>query len=164
MATTLKSQTIKNLIQGVSQQPDVLRKPEQLKEQVNCMSSEVKGIIRRPSTYFVDTVTYDTTNPYFIHTIDRDEEERYAVVFNTTGISAFTLDGTPITVNVEAGTSLNYIQSTNPKSVLKVITVADYTFICNTEVITALSDTVDTSPMASNVALFNSETFKICEV
>ena len=60
----------------------------------------------------------------------------------------------PITVNVEAGTSLNYIQSTNPKSVLKVITVADYTFICNTEVITALSDTVDTSPMASNVALF----------
>ena len=155
MATTLKSQTIKNLIQGVSQQPDVLRKPEQLKEQVNCVSSEVKGIIRRPSTYFVDTVTYDTTNPYFIHTIDRDEEERYAIVFNTTGISAFALDGTPITVNVEAGTSLNYIQSTNPKSVLKVITVADYTFICNTEVITALSDTVDTSPMASNVALFN---------
>lgn len=155
MATTLKSQTIKNLIQGVSQQPDVLRKPEQLKEQVNCVSSEVKGIIRRPSTYFVDTVTYDTTNPYFIHTIDRDEEERYALVFNTTGISAFALDGTPITVNVEAGTSLNYIQSTNPKSVLKVITVADYTFICNTEVITALSDTVDTFPMASNVALFN---------
>ena len=111
MATILKSQTIKNLIQGVSQQPDVLRKPEQLEEQVNCVSSEVKGIIRRPSTNFIDTVTYTTTNPYFIHTIDRDEDERYAIVFNTTGISAFLLDGTPITVNVEAGTSLNYIQS-----------------------------------------------------
>ena len=156
MATTLKSQTIKNLIQGVSQQPDVLKKPEQLEEQVNCISSEVKGIVRRPSTHFKGTVPYaypDT--PFFLHTVDRDEEEKYVVTFYDKGISAFKLDGTPIPVTVEPGTDLGYMFSVDPRKALKVITVADYTFVCNTEVETALSDTVDTYPMASNVGLFN---------
>ena len=40
MRNTRISQTIKNLISGISQQPDLLRLPEQLDQQVNGFSTE----------------------------------------------------------------------------------------------------------------------------
>lgn len=40
----LYSQSIKNFVQGVSQQPPLLRFPEQLEEQINGFSTEVSGL------------------------------------------------------------------------------------------------------------------------
>lgn len=44
MATNLYSQTIKNIVSGISQQPAILRLPEQLEEQINGYSTEVGGL------------------------------------------------------------------------------------------------------------------------
>lgn len=46
--TALYSQTIKNLVAGISQQPQVLRHPEQLNEQINGFSTEAAGLQKRP--------------------------------------------------------------------------------------------------------------------
>ena len=46
MATNLYSQTIKNIVSGISQQPAILRLPEQLEEQINGYSTEVGGLQR----------------------------------------------------------------------------------------------------------------------
>ncbi len=40
----LITQTIKNLVAGVSQQPPILRHPEQLEEQINGYSTEAGGL------------------------------------------------------------------------------------------------------------------------
>ena len=44
------SQTIKNIVAGISQQPPILRHAEQLEEQVNGYSTEADGLQKRPPT------------------------------------------------------------------------------------------------------------------
>ena len=44
---SLINQDIKNLVSGISQQPPILRHPEQLEEQVNGFSSEAAGLQKR---------------------------------------------------------------------------------------------------------------------
>ena len=49
---SLINQDIKNFVQGISQQPDTLRNPEQLDVQLNGYSSEANGLLKRPPTVF----------------------------------------------------------------------------------------------------------------
>ena len=52
MATKLISQSVKNLVQGISQQPPFVRYPEQLEEQVNGFSTEVDGLQKTTCTLY----------------------------------------------------------------------------------------------------------------
>ena len=49
----LVSRSIPNLVQGVSQQPEVLRLTSQASEQINGYSSVVEGLKKRPPTEYV---------------------------------------------------------------------------------------------------------------
>ena len=49
----LVSRTIPNLVQGVSQQPEVLRLSSQATSQVNGFSSVVEGLKKRPPTNYI---------------------------------------------------------------------------------------------------------------
>ena len=73
----LVSDSIPNLIQGVSQQPHALRSPSQLDAQENCFSSPVEGLVQRPPTEHVAVIS---TTPYtsaLIHTINRTVAPAY---------------------------------------------------------------------------------------
>lgn len=80
MATSggLYSQTVTNYRGGVSQQPDILRYPDQLKEQINAFPSLVDGLQKRPPTIHVkrlgNKIDYDSVN---YHIINRDDKEQY---------------------------------------------------------------------------------------
>ena len=76
----LVSRTIPNLVQGVSQQPEVLRLNSQAGEQVNGFSSVVEGLKKRPSTKHIKKLTGSSLSNAYIHTINRDTTERYVVV------------------------------------------------------------------------------------
>lgn len=128
----LISQSIKNLKSGISQQPDILRYPEQGELQVNGWSSETSGLRKRPPTIFdkvLGTASSFGTEP-LVHMINRDETEQYNIVFTGTGIKAFTLDGTEIAVTGD----MSYVTTQNPRDVLRMVTVADYTFITNSTI------------------------------
>ena len=49
----LVSRTIPNLVQGVSQQPEVLRLSSQATQQLNGFSSVVEGLKKRPPTNYI---------------------------------------------------------------------------------------------------------------
>lgn len=124
----LYTQSIKNLKGGISQQPDILRFSDQGEEQVNAWSSESEGLQKKPPSVFIkrlDSQGFSPT-PKF-HLINRDEEEQYYIVFNGSGIRVFELDGTEKTVNG----SMTYVTTSSPREDLRVVTVADYTFIVN---------------------------------
>ena len=78
----LVSRTIPNLVQGVSQQPEVLRLTSQASEQINGFSSVVEGLKKRPPTEYVAKLSSSSFGNAFIHTINRDVNERYIVVIN----------------------------------------------------------------------------------
>lgn len=125
----LISQSVKNLKGGISQQPDILRYPEQGAVQVNGWSSETEGLQRRPPLVFtkhLGPVGNFGTNP-LIHLINRDEQEQYYVVFTGTGIRVFDLQGNEKAVSLKS----SYANCANPREDLRMITVADYTFIVN---------------------------------
>ncbi|UCR90940.1 putative tail tubular protein B [Ralstonia phage RpY2] len=138
----LVTQTIKNLKGGISQQPDILRFPDQGEAQINGFSSEVEGLQKRPPSVHVKRLTTFTPGlKPLVKLINRDEFERYFVSFLPGGyISIVDLDGNAKTVNTPNGTG--YINSANPREDLRMVTVADYTFIINKKVTPALDGSV----------------------
>ncbi|EOV4167043.1 hypothetical protein ACONXC_001011 [Yersinia enterocolitica] len=125
----LISQEIKNLVGGISQQPDNLRFSEQGEQQINAFSSETDGLQKRPPTVFVKRLgdKASLSSKPLVHLINRDSTEQYYVVFTGTGIKVFDLKGKEYTVTGD----MDYATVSNPRDSLRMITVADYTFIVN---------------------------------
>ena len=132
----LVSQTIKNLKGGISQQPDILRFADQGARQVNCFSSEVGGLQKRPPA--VNVSRLGETHAFGVlplcHTINRDEQEQYAMFFNGDTLYAVDLLS-GARVPVEAPHGVGYIKTARPRNDLRMVTVADYTFIINKTVL-----------------------------
>ena len=140
----LINQDIKNFVQGISQQPPTLRDPEQLDEQLNGYSSEAGGLQKRPPTMLVSSLARkltENTKP-LVHFIDRDSNEKYIVLFTGNDIKVYDLQGNEKQINFAEGTK-PYIYTEKPRYNLKAITIADYTFICNTSQHTKMSDKID---------------------
>ena len=131
----LISQSIKNLKGGISQQPDILRYPDQGSRQVNGWSSETEGLQKRPPMVFLKTLGDSGAlgqAPY-IHLINRDESEQYYAVFTGSDIRVYDLAGNEKQVRYPDGS--DYIKTANPRNDLRMVTVADYTFIVNRNVV-----------------------------
>lgn len=145
----LISQSIKNLKGGISQQPDILRYPDQGSRQVNGWSSETEGLQKRPPLVFLKTLggSGDLGQAPYIHLINRDENEQYYAVFTGTGIRVFDLAGNEKQVRYPNGS--NYIQTAQPRNDLRMVTVADYTFIVNRNVV------VQKDPLSINLPNYN---------
>lgn len=153
----LYSQTIKNLVAGISQQPPILRHPEQLEFQQNAMSTEVAGLQKRPPTLHIKTLLNSVIIPGIkplIHIINRDEYEKYIVMFNGQEIHIWDLTGNKMTVNYETGAQ-PYITTSQPRKKLKAVTVADYTFLTNTDIATQMTSETTPNVWATQGALVN---------
>ena len=140
----LINHSIPNLINGVSQQPETLRLGSQGEVQENGLSSVVEGLRKRPPTDFIKRITTSTyTNP-FIHTINRDTNERYVVIITQNAIKVYTIDGVEKTVvdGGSSGTFNGYLNESNAKDNFEAVTVADFTFIVNKNKTVAESNTV----------------------
>ncbi len=125
----LVSQSIKNLKGGISQQPDILRFPNQGAVQINGWSSETEGLQKRPPTTFVKYLGPENqwAGKPAIHLINRDAVEQYFVIFDGQGVYVRDLLGNTYTVRGYNG----YADCANPREDLRMVTVADYTFIVN---------------------------------
>ena len=126
----LISQTIASLKGGISQQPESLKLPEQGIEQINGWSSELGGILKRPPMVFKKLLGERGLlgQKPLVHLIDRDATEKYLVCLTGIGVKVFDLEGNAKDVRGD----FSYLQTSNPTTDLKVLTIADYTFIVNT--------------------------------
>lgn len=154
----LYSQQVKNLVSGISQQPDILRLPEQLDEQVNGFSTEAGGLQKRPPTIYIAPLEHalKVTDRPLVHFINRDEQERYIVSFHTDEsrpLRIHTLDGKSKTVNIVA--DKDYLTTTNPRRDIRVITIADHTFILNRNISVRMKDTKTPGSFTEQGALFH---------
>ena len=147
----LITRSIPNLIGGVSQQPEILRLENQATEQINGLSNVVEGLKKRPPTKHIAKLSSSNLSNAFIHTINRDTNERYVVVITDGALSVYDIDGTQKTV-VEQTNVTNYLSSTNPRSDFRALTVNDYTYILNTTQNVALDST--TSPAKIEQAIY----------
>lgn len=125
----LINDSIPNLVNGVSQQPDALRLATQSDLQVNAYSTVVSGLSKRPPTYHIATLGPAPHEGTFFHTINRDTTERYLLIISNGSIKVYDDSGVEKVVHCPHG--LGYLSVTDPATELKALTVADYTFILN---------------------------------
>lgn len=118
-----------SLFNGISQQPAPLRLVSQHEDLVNAYPTVVDGIRKRPGAQHVAKILDSAPASAFIHTIDRDETERYIVIVAGGEVRVFDLDGNEKTVNVAIED--DYLDTDNPAEDIAMCTVADYTFIVN---------------------------------
>lgn len=132
------STTIPNMVNGVSQQPPALRLASQAEEQINGYSTVVEGLRKRPGTRHIARLPASVNENSYLHTINRDANEKYIVVISNGSIQVFDIHGVQKTVTFPNGTA--YLSSAVPKDDFRCVTVADYTFVLNTEVVTQEDD------------------------
>lgn len=153
----LVSKTIPNLINGVSQQPDSLRFPTQCESQENAYPSVVDGLTKRmPTEHLMDTgidISDGTEKKTFIHTINRDETERYSLIIRDQYIKAFNLT-TLAEVTVDTPDGVTYLDTDNADTAFRAATIADVTFIVNTEKTVGTTGTTPTSANTYEALVF----------
>ena len=144
------SQSIPNFLNGMSQQTPTQRGINQGEDQINLQNGLVDGLAKRPPLDYIATL--DSSNIYSNKTkfwsIQRDATNQYIVVLFNGGIKVFDLAGNEKTVTIASGSS--YLTSTNPRENFKLVNVADYTFIANTNT----TVTADSTTSAAKVEEF----------
>ena len=141
------SRAIPTLLRGISQSSDALKQADHADIQDNADSNPVLGLTKRSGSQFLASLGSSTLGNVHIQTINRDANERYVAIFSNGNVRVFELDGTEKTVNKPDGTS--YLNTSNPRSVMKTVTIADFTFVVNTSITTAMDSTLSNS--ASNI-------------
>ena len=141
------SRAIPTLLRGISQSSDALKQADHADIQDNADSNPVLGLTKRSGSQFLAGISSSTLGNVHIQTINRDANEQYVAIFSNGNVKVFELDGTEKTVNKPDGT--NYLNTSDPRNVMKTVTIADYTFVVNTSITPAMDSAVSNS--ASNI-------------
>ena len=142
-------QKIPNLLGGVSQQPDPVKLPGQVREAKNVYLDPTFGCRKRPATKFIGELATNLPADTRWFPIFRDSGERYAVALYKDGSGDTQLrvwdmlDGAERTVTLGA-TATAYL-STESLDTINWLTVADYTLLSNSERIVTMSGAEEVS-------------------
>ena len=147
----LYSSSIPNFVNGVSQQPFTLRLATQGDSQENGLSTVSQGLKKRPPTQHLKKISSTPLGDCFIHTINRDPTERYAVIVTNGDLKVYDVAGNSVPVAFPNGKA--YLNSTSVASGFSAVTVADYTFMVNKSVTVTPSSTL--TPVRPHEALIN---------
>ncbi len=147
------SQKIPNLLGGVSQQPDPVKLPGQVREAENVYLDPTFGCRKRPSTELVAQLATDVPRSARWFPIFRDNNERYAVaIYNESNlvIRVWDLnDGLERTVTISDSASTYFLDA--DKDSIEQLTISDYTLISNVK--RQVSMASDLSRVTNNEAL-----------
>ena len=139
------SRSIPTLLRGISQSSDSSKQSDHADIQDNADSNPVVGLVKRSGIKHVTNLSTSTLGNVHIQTINRDANERYVAIFSNGNVKVYELDGTEKTVNKPDGTT--YLNTSNPRDTIKTVTIADFTFVVNTNQVTAM----DTTLSAGNI-------------
>lgn len=141
---TLVASTIPNLVSGVSQQPAPSRLRTAGEVMDNGFPTVVSGLIKRPPSEYISPLSVVMTlgSTGAVHMIDRSATEKYILVCGQGDLELYDTSGVKQTVTFPDGKG--YLPTTDMWEKLRFITVADTTFILNTEKVTATSAVTDT--------------------
>ena len=150
------SRAIPTLLRGISQSSDALKQPDHADIQDNADSNPVLGLTKRSGFQYVTGLSSSTLGNVHIQTINRDLNERYVAIFSNGNVKVFELDGTELTVNKPDGTA--YLNTSTPRSVIKTVTIADFTFVVNTSITAAMDSTLSGGTGTKAIIFINQAT------
>ena len=161
------TQTIPNLTQGISQQPDEFKIPGQVRDMVNTLPDVTQGLLKRPAGKFVGSLSdgsknsssdgkwfhyYRDETEQYIGQVHRDGTVRMWACVEVRGPSGGLIHNAGAEVNVVDVTtdgSITYADGTTGDKYLKhtadehiqTLSLNDYTYFTNRNVNTAMAST-----------------------
>ena len=146
------TQTIPNLSQGISQQPDEYKVPGQVSDMINALPDITQGLIKRPAGKFVASLSDGTNNSYttgkWFHYY-RDESEQYiGQVIRRNGHAD---DGKIRMWDCQTGAektvvngigNFTYLIHTGDEDI-QTLTLNDFTYINNRSITTEMDTTIE---------------------
>ena len=151
----LISSFLPSFINGISQQPYTLRLNSQGEKQENGLSTVSQGLRKRPPSKHLAKVQSSPLSNVFVHTDNRDANERYIFMITSGDLKIYDIAGNPKTVHFGTGTAA-YLTTALPASQsCAAITVADYTWLVNKTVTVSASSTNTASSPHPYEALIN---------
>ncbi len=170
MATV--TQQVPNYVLGISEQPDELKLPGQVKDLVNAIPDVTLGCIKRPGSKLIKKITTNSGTLSWFH-IYTDEDNQYIGCVNTSGEFQIwrTRDGFSYHDNNGQGTNLidysavtgtnvaTYLTGWTHETEIQALTLNEQTFFTNRTKTTAmLSGASDRSPALVNEAIIEIKT------
>jgi len=151
------SQSIPTLLGGVSQQPDPIKLPGQVREADNVLLDPTFGCVKRPPTYLVSELATNIPKDAKWFNIFRDQNERYVgVTYRENGdtrIRVFEADsGIERTVTL-LDESESYVDI-DPDD-LRFMTLNDYTLVCNTKKVVTMSSAAEATLKQEALLIIN---------
>lgn len=142
--TSFVASTIPNLVSGVSQQPAPSRLRTSGEKMVNAFPSVVSGLIKRPPSEFIQELspTMTVSDTAAVHVINRDANEKYILVVGDGDLELYDETGVKQTVTFPNGKG--YLPTAAIWRKMRFVTVADTTFILNTDKVVTASNIPDT--------------------
>lgn len=144
---SLISRAIPGLFGGVSQQIPAMRHPTQCAVQENGLSTVVDGLFKRPGSKHIAQLpnvwaagaSEASIGNVYCHIIDRGVGSKWEAILNESGLNMVNLEtgaAEPVIYKDAAGAVTavpSYLTAVNPRTAYRAITVADTTFLVNTE-------------------------------
>ena len=150
------SRAIPTLLRGISQSSDALKQPDHADIQDNADSNPVLGLTKRSGLQYLAALSSSTLGNVHIQTINRDANERYVAVFSNGNVQVFDIAGNPINVEKPDGTA--YLNTSNPRSIMKTVTIADFTFVVNTSITASMDSTLSSGSGTKGVVFIKQAT------
>lgn len=134
---------IPNLLGGISQQPDPIKIPGQVRDAVNTLLDPTFGCKKRPPTTYIEKLADDIPSTAKWFPIFRDSSEKYvACVYSNAGtptVRVFdALTGIEKAVTQDESAEA-YLEGADTAKI-RNLSLADYTLICNPDRIVTMSD------------------------
>jgi len=143
------NQRIPNFLGGVSQQPDKIKFPGQLRACDNAVPDITFGLVKRPPAEYIANLSSANSTGY-LYEIIRDGDQKYLVQItptNSNPIKVWDLsNGNSMQVNLANGSSYNYLTQSGTTQPYGITTIQDYTLITNPQkTVTVGSANTDTA-------------------
>jgi hypothetical protein len=124
------TQTIPSFTGGISQQPDELMLPGQVKDLLNGVPDITEGLVKRPGSRYLNSLSGATsTGSWFSYYRDQSEGAYIGQVQTNGSVNMWKVsDGSTVSVGGNASGYLTHSTTAD----LKFLTVADTTFVTNT--------------------------------
>lgn len=156
---TVISRAIPGLFGGVSQQIPAMRHPTQGELQVNALSTVVDGLYKRPGATLMSwlPVTWPLgsalTGNAHVHVIDRPNTGLWAAVFDGGSVRVFDMN-TGFEEAVASPDGAGYLSSADPQNGFRCLTVADTTFVVNTNAVVQAGPNDIADPYANETMVY----------
>lgn len=158
----LVASSLPNLVGGVSQQPAALRLSSAAQAMENAWPSMVSGNQKRPASVFVNKPAMTISGGVSGYLIERDPTYRYAVILTNGDLKVLNLNtGALETVTFPNGKT--YLNATSPVDSFRYVTVGDYTFIANRNVVVGSSSVSEPVGGATRLDPTTMATFQVTQ-